>query len=152
MTDQLGESGRSIMKYTVEKIEEDLDFGCEERTDDMPLQAVVTLSDETGATVIQKFSDAALTGQNIQEGNTVIIDESGELRQALQNDWTKNCSSKTVNIQKFVSMMEAVKAGKEIEWICPFCGGKVKRLEQECGHTVIGCIACDMRINLEQNG
>ncbi|MDO4523639.1 MAG: hypothetical protein Q4B57_10940 [Eubacteriales bacterium] len=48
------------MRYTVEKIEEDLDFGCEERADDMPVQAVVTLLDENGETLVRKFSDEHL--------------------------------------------------------------------------------------------
>ncbi|MDR3907895.1 MAG: hypothetical protein ACLVJU_01045 [Blautia sp.] len=46
-------------------------------------------------------------------------------------------------------MMQVVKAGKQIDWICPFCGGKVERLEQEGGKTVIGCTSCDMRIQIE---
>lgn len=33
------------MKYTVISIDEDLDFGCEERSDDDPVMAVVTLQD-----------------------------------------------------------------------------------------------------------
>ena len=39
------------MKYTVRRIDEDLDFGCEERTADAPLMAVVTLIDPTGQEV-----------------------------------------------------------------------------------------------------
>lgn len=138
------------MKFTVIKIEEDLDFGCEERAEGTPIQAVVTLADENRDIMIRKFSDAALVTENIQEKDEVIIDANGELKKVLQEDWTKNCTSKTVDIQKFVSMMAAVKAGQDIEWICPFCGGQVKRLEQEDGRTVIGCTTCDMRIHLEQ--
>ena len=34
------------MIYTVLKIEEDLDYGCEDRRDDQPVMAVVTLRSE----------------------------------------------------------------------------------------------------------
>ncbi len=139
------------MRYIVEKIDEDIDFGCEERADDMPVQAVVTLRDENGEITVRKFSDAELMKEGIQSGDAAVINEDGQLKRVPQDDWTKNCNAGTVDIPKFVSMMEAVKAGQTIEWTCPFCGGEVKRLEQKDGHTVIGCTACDMRINLEQN-
>ena len=35
-----------MMKYTVKRIDEDLDFGCEERIEGTPVMAVVTLVDE----------------------------------------------------------------------------------------------------------
>ena len=108
------------MKYQVMRIEEDLDFGCEERGADEPVMAVV-----------------------------VLKDENGELRKVLSGDWTQNCNSKNVDTTKFVNMMQVVKAGKQIDWICPFCGGTVERLEQEGGKTVIGCTSCDMRIQIE---
>ena len=90
-----------------------------------------------------------LYDRNIEEGDTVILNENGELRKALSDDWTQNCDSKNVDTTKFVNMMQAVKTGKQIDWICPFCGGTVERLEQEGGKTVIGCISCDMRIQIE---
>ncbi|MDO4633775.1 MAG: hypothetical protein Q4B01_07975 [Eubacteriales bacterium] len=139
------------MIYEVIKIEEDIDFGCEERSDDQPLLAVVTLKNSAGETIVRKFPDRELENEQIQSKDRVIIDENGKLCKALEEDWTKNCTPKTVDVQKFVSMMEAVKAGQEIDWKCPFCGEEVKRLEQEDGHTVIGCTSCDMRINLENH-
>ncbi len=36
------------MKYTVVKIEEDVDFGCEERNGSEKVMAIVTLKDEVG--------------------------------------------------------------------------------------------------------
>ena len=39
------------MKYTVKRIDEDIDFGCEERSADAPVMAVVTLIDEAGQEV-----------------------------------------------------------------------------------------------------
>ena len=39
------------MMYTVKRIDEDLDFGCEERLDDAPVMALVTLVDSSGKEV-----------------------------------------------------------------------------------------------------
>ncbi len=139
------------MIYKVVKIEEDIDFGCEERADNTPIMAVVSLKDAAGDTIVQKFPDDLLVTENIQPGDQVVIDEAHTLRKVLKDDWTENCTAKTVDIQKFVSRMQALKNGQEIEWRCPFCGEEVKRLEQEGGHTVIGCTSCDMRIELESN-
>ena len=86
---------------------------------------------------------------NIEEGDTVILNENGELRKVLSGDWTQNCNSKNVDTTKFVNIKQVLKDGKQIDWICPFCGGKVERLEQEGGKTVIGCTSCDMRIQIE---
>lgn len=63
-------------------------------------------------------------------------------------DWTKECNTSNVDIPKFVDMMQQVKAGKDVDWICPFCGGKVGLMEQQEHHAVIGCYSCDMRITL----
>ena len=92
---------------------------------------------------------ASLEQAGIEEGDTVILNENGELRKVLSGDWTQNCNSKNVDTTKFVNMMQAVKAGKQIDWICPFCSGTVERLEQKGGKTVIGCTSCDMRIQIE---
>lgn len=89
-----------------------------------------------------------MTGTS-RRGDTVILNENGELRKVLSGDWTQNCNSKNVDTTKFVNMMQAVKAGKQIDWICPFCSGTVERLEQKGGKTVIGCTSCDMRIQIE---
>ena len=124
------------MKYQVMRIEEDLDFGCEERGADEPVMAVVVLKDENG------------TESRIRQEDQMLYD-NGELRKVLSGDWTQNCNSKNVDTTKFVNMMQTVKAGKQIDWICPFCSGTVERLEQKGGKTVIGCTSCDMRIQIE---
>ena len=36
------------MIYTVKRIDEDLDFGCEERPKGMPVMAIVTLTNSSG--------------------------------------------------------------------------------------------------------
>ena len=113
------------MKYTVKRIDEDLDFGCEERSADAPVMAVVTLVDEAGQEVRMRQPDQMLYDRDINEGDTVILNEKQELQKALNGDWTKNCTTKTVDTMKFVEMLQAVKAGKKIDWACPFSDEKV---------------------------
>ena len=55
------------MMYTVKRIDEDLDFGCEERLDDAPVMAIVTLVDSSGKEVTVKAEDAKLYERNINE-------------------------------------------------------------------------------------
>ena len=136
------------MIFKVQKIEEDIDFGCEERMDDEPVMAVVTLQDEAGAEKRVKMPDQLLYDREINEGDQVIFDENGKLQKRIRGDWTERC--KKAN-EEFVSKMEVLKAGKKVNWICPFCGGNVTLLEQESSHTVIGCDSCDMRIQLENH-
>ena len=133
---------------------------------DAPVMAVVTLADEAGQEVKMRQSDQMLYDRDINEGDTVILNEKQELQKSLSEDspkcadnWsggpvgrrTEKCTTKTVDTMKFVNMMQEVKSGKKIDWACPFCGGKVGLMEQENGHTVIGCDSCDMRINLDEN-
>lgn len=139
------------MIFKVQKIEEDIDFGCEERMDDEPVMAVVTLQDEAGAEKRVKMPDQLLYDREINEGDQVIFDENGKLQKRIRGDWTERCKNANVNTEEFVSKMEALKAGKKVNWICPFCGGNVTLLEQESSHTVIGCDSCDMRIQLENH-
>ena len=136
------------MIFKVQKIEEDIDFGCEERMDDEPVMAVVTLQDEAGAEKRVKMPDQLLYDREINEGDQVIFDENGKLQKRIRGDWTERCKKANVNTEEFVSKMEALKAGKKVNWICPFCGGNVTLLEQKSSHTVIGCDSCDMRIQL----
>ena len=85
------------MKYQVMRIEEDLDFGCEERGADEPVMAVVVLKDENGTESRIRQEDQMLYDWNIEEGDTVILNENGELRKVLSGDWTQNCNSKNVD-------------------------------------------------------
>lgn len=139
------------MIFKVQKIEEDIDFGCEERMDDEPVMAVVALQDEAGAEKRVKMPDQLLYDREINEGDQVIFDENGKLQKRIRGDWTERCKKANVNTEEFVSKMEALKAGKKVNWICPFCGGNVTLLEQKSSHTVIGCDSCDMRIQLENH-
>ena len=61
------------MMYTVKRIDEDLDFGCEERPDDAPVMAIVTLVDSSGKEVTVKAEDAELYERNINEDQLVIV-------------------------------------------------------------------------------
>ena len=68
-----------VMIYTVKRIDEDLNFGCEERPDDAPVMAIVTLVDSSGKEVTVKAEDAKLYERNINEGDKVCLDVNNKL-------------------------------------------------------------------------
>lgn len=70
------------MKYTVKRIDEDLNFGCEERPDEIPVMAIVTLVDSSGKEVTVKVEDAELYERNINEGDKVCLDVNNKLEKA----------------------------------------------------------------------
>ena len=61
--------------YTVKRIEEDLDFGCEEREEGAPVMSVVTLVDSFGEEMRVKEEDAMLYERDINEGDKVYFDK-----------------------------------------------------------------------------
>lgn len=61
--------------YTVKRIEEDLDFGCEEREEGAPVMAVVTLIDSFGEEMRVKAEDAMFYERDINEGDKVYFDK-----------------------------------------------------------------------------
>ena len=61
--------------YTVKRIEEALDFGCEEREEGAPVMAVVTLVDSFGEEMRVKAEDAMLYERDINEGDKVYFDK-----------------------------------------------------------------------------
>ena len=67
------------MIYTVKRIDEDLDFGCEERAEGEPVMAVVTLMNPSGEELRVKAEDAMLYERNINEGDKVYCDEENNL-------------------------------------------------------------------------
>ena len=67
------------MTFTVFKIEEDLDFGCEERPDGASVTAVVTLQDSSGNQTTVRQPDQMLFDRKIDVGTRVIFDEQGKL-------------------------------------------------------------------------
>ena len=70
------------MIYTVKRIEEDVDYGCEERPEDAPVMAVVTLVDSSGEESRVKVEDALLYKNNINEGDKVSIDANNKLEKS----------------------------------------------------------------------
>ena len=67
------------MIYIVKRIDEDLDFGCEERAEGAPVMAVVTLMNSSGEEFRVKSEDAMLYERNINEGDKVYFDEENKL-------------------------------------------------------------------------
>ena len=67
------------MKYKVLRIDEDVDFGCEERSENEPVMAVVTLLDENGKETVIKMEDQLLYDRDINEGDMVTMDEKKQL-------------------------------------------------------------------------
>lgn len=67
------------MIYIVKRIDEDMDFGCEERAEGVPVMAVVTLMNSSGEELIVKSEDAMLYERNINEGDKVYFDEENNL-------------------------------------------------------------------------
>ena len=63
----------------VKRIDEDLDFGCEERAEGVPVMAVATLMNSSGEELIVKSEDAMLYERNINEGDKVYFDEENNL-------------------------------------------------------------------------
>lgn len=68
------------MKYTVLRIEEDIDFGCEERSEDEPIMAIVTLLDENGEESKIRQEDQRLYDLDINEGDHVVMNEKKKLQ------------------------------------------------------------------------
>lgn len=65
--------------YLVEGIDEDVDFGCEERADDMPVPAVVRLLDAKGNRRSLKMADCLLRERGIDQGSRVVFAPDGTL-------------------------------------------------------------------------
>ena len=137
------------MIYTVTKIEEDLDYGCEERGENTPVMAVVTLTSPDGGIRQCKMPDQLLYDRDISRGDKVIFDEEQFLRKPLGKNWTETCGGKKTDLSHFSTWMQAARDGCLIKKICPFCGGNVGVLSRDSQKTIIGCDSCDMRITLD---
>lgn len=72
--------GASAVLYKVLRIEEDIDFGCEERQPGEALMSVVILEDENGREMSLRHDDRLLYERNINEGDMVMLDEKNELK------------------------------------------------------------------------
>ena len=67
------------MRYRVVRIDEDIDFGCEERKEGIPVMAVVLLEDENGNQQHIRQIDQYLYDNDINEGDQVQFTANGEL-------------------------------------------------------------------------
>ena len=74
------------MEYTVIKIQEDVDFGCEERGNE-EVKAVVTLLSDDGNEFIFKEEDRVLYERGISEGDRVVIDKNRDMKKVGEDDW-----------------------------------------------------------------
>ena len=70
------------MIYTVKRIDEDLDFGCEEHLENTPVMAVVTLVNPAGEELVIKAEDAMLYEKEINEGDKVYFDNDNKLEKS----------------------------------------------------------------------
>lgn len=68
------------MRYKVLRIDEDIDFGCEEHREGSPVMAVVTLQDEEGNEIRMRQPDQMLYDRDINEGDVVVLDDEQKLR------------------------------------------------------------------------
>lgn len=68
------------MKYKVMRIEEDIDFGCEERQSGAELMSIVLLESEDGQEISLRHNDRLLYERDINEGDTVMLNENRELK------------------------------------------------------------------------
>ena len=67
------------MTYSVVRIDEDLDFGCEERAAGTPVMAVVILQEPSGEQTVVRQPDRMLYDRQINVGDQVSFDEQGKL-------------------------------------------------------------------------
>ena len=67
------------MQYKVIRIEENMDFGCEERQPGERLMSVVILEREDGREISLKHDDERLNERDINEGDIVTLDENREI-------------------------------------------------------------------------
>lgn len=71
--------GNLIMQYKVLKIEEDMDFGCEERQPGEALMSVVLVEDENRNETSLRHDDGLLYERDINEGDFVTMDGQHQL-------------------------------------------------------------------------
>ena len=136
------------MIYKVLDIREDLDYGCEERSGLLLSEAV--LEDTNGEKRYFKMAEALFRERGILTGDSVYIDERETLRKAITSpDWTKDFSSKDVDVSEYLQNINDLISGKKTKWVCPFCGGNILYMgkKEDCDH--IACDSCDMSIDVE---
>jgi hypothetical protein len=73
----------------------DGDYGCEDLAENAKAKVSVTIENETGDQRIESVEDEWLIKKGLDVGSIW-----------LEDDWTKNCSSKTVNVHDFIKKMQ----------------------------------------------
>lgn len=68
-----------MTRFTVVRIDEDIDFGCEERSADAPVMVLVTLRGEGGEELMSRQEDQMMYDRDINEGDQVTIGSDGRL-------------------------------------------------------------------------
>ena len=138
------------MIYKILEIREDLDYGCEERSDTAPLLSEVVLEDKDGGRMVFKTPDSLLVERSLKEGDQVYMDEHETLQKAITSaDWTREFADKDLDVSGFWQDMNDLISGTKKKWICPFCGGNILLLKKEGNYSHIACDSCDMYIDLE---
>lgn len=67
----------------VMRIDEDVDFGCEERMDNSPAMVIVTLQDEDGTKHQIRVADQFLYDSDISEGDRILLDADGMIHKVV---------------------------------------------------------------------
>ena len=138
------------MIYKVLDIREDLDYGCEERSEDEHLLSEAVLEGEDGEKRYFKMAEELFREREIKEGDSVYIDEQETLRKAITSpDWTKEFSSKDVDVSNYIQNINDLISGRKTKWVCPFCGENNRYLGKKEGCDHIACDGCDMSIDVE---
>ena len=67
-------------EFIAVKIEEDMDYGCEERTVGAPVMAVLTIRDSAGKEQVIRYPDKELYRMGVNEGDRIFLDpKTGEI-------------------------------------------------------------------------
>ena len=61
-------------EFIAVKIEEDVDYGCEERPEGAPVMAVITIRDMAGEEQIIRYPDTKLYEMGVNEGDRIFWD------------------------------------------------------------------------------
>ena len=137
------------MIYKVLDILEDLDYGCEERSEDTLLLSEAVLEDTDGKKQYFKMPETLFQERGISKGDRVYIDEYETLQKAIMSpDWTKEFSSKDVDVSGYVRNIYDLISGRKQKWICPFCGGNILYRGRRADGEYIACDSCDMSIEV----
>ena len=61
-------------EFRIIRIEEDIDYGCEERPDGAPVMAVLTIGNRAGEEQVVRYPDKELYRMGVSEGDRIFWD------------------------------------------------------------------------------